>query len=421
MSKKVSIKASNLIGSEIIRLAAEVNQKIREGKQIYNLTIGDFNPKLFPIPEPLKQGIIDAYHENETNYPPAEGMMELRKAVGAFISKYEGLDYPVEQILIAGGGRPLIYSIYQTLIDKDDKVIYPIPSWNNNHYCHLSEAQRIEIITHPEDGFMPLAEELKPFVKEATILALCSPLNPTGTAFTKSQLLEICHLVLEENKRRGPEQKPLYVLFDQIYWMLTMDGIEHFNPVSLCPEMRDYTIFVDGISKSFAATGVRVGWSFGPPEVINKMKAILGHIGAWSAKAEQVGTTKFMQNEAAVALFMQDIKHKIADRFKLIYEGILALKNQGFPVNIIAPQGAIYLSVQFSLKGYHTPEGKVLECTEDITSYLLDRAHLAIVPFTAFGCAKDTEWYRISVGTIAVEEIPQMLQKLSEALAQLSK
>ena len=420
MSTKVSIKAANLIGSEIIRLAAEVNQKIKEGKKIYNLTIGDFNPNLFPIPVLLKEEIIKAYHANETNYPPADGMLELRKAVAAFLKKYEGLDYPIDQLLIAGGGRPLIYAVYQTLLDKGDKVIYPVPSWNNNHYCHLSDAQKIEVETKPENGFMPTAAEIAPYINDATILALCSPLNPTGTVFSRQHLLEICQMVLDENKRRG-DAKPLYILYDQIYWMLTMEGIEHFNPVSLLPEMADYTIFVDGISKSLAATGVRVGWSFGPAEVIGKMKSILGHIGAWSARAEQVGITHFLNNEKAVSDFLTDIKNKISGRFNLIYEGISALKNEGFPIDIISPQGAIYLSVKFGIKGYKTPSGEEILTTDDITAYLLEHAQLAIVPFTAFGCAKDTEWYRISVGTISMEEIPEMLEKLKSAMQVLKK
>ena len=133
---EVSIKAQNLKGSEIIKLAGEINQKIKAGEQIYNLTIGDFNPQLFPIPDLLKQYIIDAYHNNETNYPPADGIQELKTAVINFIAKHEGLVFKQDEVMIAGGGRPLIYAIYQTLLDPTDKVLYPVPSWNNNHYCH---------------------------------------------------------------------------------------------------------------------------------------------------------------------------------------------------------------------------------------------------------------------------------------------
>jgi aspartate aminotransferase len=420
MSNLVSQKAEHLIGSEIIKLAGEVNQKIKEGQNIYNLTIGDFNPSLFPIPHVLKQYIIDAYNNNETNYPPADGMLELRTSLSKFIKEHQGLDYGANQYLIAGGGRPLIYAIYQALIDPNDKVIYPVPSWNNNHYCHLSDAQKIEIVAHSTNGFLPTAEQLKPFITEARLIALCSPLNPTGTMFRKEQLLPICQLVIDENKRRKTVgQKPLYVLYDQIYWMLTMKEIQHTDPVSLMDEMKEYTIFVDGISKSLAATGVRVGWSFGPEYVISKMKAILGHIGAWAPKAEQVAVSNFLNNNIAIQEFIQELKEKINTRFSLIYNGFQALKAKGLPVDIIAPEGAIYLSAQFKLIGKTTAAGNTISGTQQITSYLLNEAQLAAVPFTAFGAQTGTEWYRLSVGTIKAEEIPDMLNKLESALSKL--
>jgi aspartate aminotransferase len=421
MGNSVSHKAEHLIGSEIIRLAGEVNQKIKEGLNIFNLTIGDFDPHLFPIPAELKQYIIDAYTQNQTNYPPADGMAELRSAIAAFIHTHQGLDYPVSEYLVAGGGRPLIYAIYQALIDPQDKVVYPVPSWNNNHYCHLSDAQRIEIETTPENGFLPVAAELAPYIGDATLLALCSPLNPTGTMFRKEQLLPICEMVMEENARRkAAGTKPLYVLYDQIYWMLTMKGIGHTDPVTLIPGMKEYTIFVDGISKSLAATGVRVGWSFGPEYVISKMKAILGHIGAWAPKAEQVAASRFLQNTEALSGYVQEIKQKITTRFEQIHTGFETLNTKGFPVSIIAPEGAIYLTAQFALKGCRTADGSLIETTEDITAFLLNHAQLAVVPFTAFGVAKGTDWYRISVGTLKDQDVPEMLAKLESALSTLT-
>ena len=170
--QNVSNKAASLIGSEIIKLGAEINQKIKEGHQIYNLTIGDFNPEIFPIPDVLKQYIVDAYTANQTNYPAADGMPELKQAVLNFIFQKEQINYSNDEILIASGGRPVIYAAYQTIVDPTDKVIYPVPSWNNNHYCHLSDAQKIEIPTHAADGFMPTANELKPHMEEAALLAL---------------------------------------------------------------------------------------------------------------------------------------------------------------------------------------------------------------------------------------------------------
>ena len=147
---KVSQMAENLIGSEIIKLAAEIQNRMKTGEKIYNMTIGDFDPKIFPIPKELEEEIVRAYRNNETNYPAANGIERLRVAAQHFIKKNQGLDYSLDEFLIAGGGRPLIYATYITLLDAGDKVIYPIPSWNNNHYTHLSTCQKIEVLTKPK-------------------------------------------------------------------------------------------------------------------------------------------------------------------------------------------------------------------------------------------------------------------------------
>ena len=416
----ISVKAANLIGSEIIKLGAEINQKIKEGNHIYNLTIGDFNPKYFNIPNELKQYIVDAYENNETNYPPADGVLDLKKAIQHFIFKYENIQFADDELMVAGGGRPLIHAIYSTILDPNDKVLYPVPSWNNNHYCHLNDAIKVEVQTKAENGFMPTADELKPYIDDVVLLALCSPLNPTGTTFKKEQLTEICDLVLAENLKRTGNQKPLYVLFDQIYWMLRTDGIEHFNPVSLRPEMKKYTVFVDGISKSLAATGVRVGWGLGPAEIISRMKSIIGHIGAWAPRAEQIATAKFLENDQAINQYLGELKQKIDLRFNALYNGFETLKAKGFSVQIIAPEGAIYLTAQFALIGRKQLDGKTIETTADISSFLINRAQLALVPFTAFGCPNGTDWYRISVGTLNENDIPDLLLKLENALNELT-
>ncbi len=412
--------AETLIGSEIIKLAAEVNEKIKQGQQIYNYTIGDFNPVMFPIPERFEQLIQEAYQNHHTNYPAADGILELRKAVGGFIKKYQGLAYADNEILISGGGRPLIYAVYRTILDKGDKVIYTVPSWNNNHYTHFVEGEHIAIETLPENNFMPVASQLKEVIKDASLLALCSPLNPTGTAFSRQNLLEICELVVAENKRRPAEQKKLYILFDQIYWLLTFGNIKHENPVSLMPELRDVTIFVDGMSKAFASTGVRVGWSMGPAPVIAKMKSILSHIGAWSPMPEQKAASIYLTEFPAIETYIHELKDKVFVRLQSIYEGLQVLKNDGFLVDAISPEGAIYLTVKFDLVGKRTNNGQELKNQSDVCAYILNEAHLAVVPFFAFGASKESPWYRLSVGTCNIDEVPQMLHHLRNALMQLS-
>ena len=417
---KVAEMAENLIGSEIIKLGGEIRDLIAKGNKIYNFTIGDFDPKVFPIPTALKEGIIAAYQAEMTNYPPANGLVELRKAVVNTIKTYQGLDYDAEEILIAGGARPIIYAIFRTIVDPKDKVVFPVPSWNNNHYTHLTFAEQVFVETRPENKFMPTVDELLPHLKGASLLALCSPLNPTGTVFSEEDLTAICDAVLEENAQRGPDEKPLYVMYDQIYSMLTFEGVKHHDPVSLRPEMRPFTIYVDGISKSLAATGVRVGWAFGPMEVIDKMKSILGHVGAWAPRPEQYAAAQFINDEQAYPAFIAKMNHEVSQRLHGFHQGIQALKAAGHSVDSVTPEGAIYLTVQFDLKNKVTSTGKTITTTADITAFLLEEAKLAVVPFSAFGADNESTWYRLSVGTASMENVTDALAAVKTALESLS-
>ena len=415
----VSVLAKNLRGSEIIKIAGEINELKRQGQNIANLTIGDFDSNIYPIPTELKQGIVEAYNDNQTNYPPADGMLNLRESVSAFLKSRYALDYAPNQILISGGSRPLIYSTFLAVVDPGDTVVFPTPSWNNNHYSDLTSANAIMIETRAENNFMPTADEIRPHIKGAALLALCSPLNPTGTMFSKKDLEEICDLVIAENKTRKAGEKPLYLLYDQIYSQLTFGVHKHYDPVSLRPELKDYTIFIDGASKCFAATGVRVGWGFGPANVINNMKAIVGHMGAWSPKAEQVAMAKFLTNDTYVNNYLTNIKANIQASLNTLHEGFQQLKAEGFSVDSIEPMGAIYLTIKVDYAGKTTPDGTVLNTSADINFYLIKEAKVAFVPFSAFGTGEDVNWFRASVGASTLQDIQQMIPRIKEALSKL--
>lgn len=417
---KLSHLAETLIGSEIVKLGNAINERIRNGETIYNFTIGDFNPSEFPIPLELEQLIIEAYQQKKTSYPAAEGILDLRKSIGQFIQEWEGLTFSPAEIQVASGGRPLIYALFKVIVDKGDKVVYGVPSWNNNHYVHLTEGQHCEVSCLPENDFMPTVEDLKPHIKGASLICLCTPQNPTGTTLGKNALAEICELILEENASRGPEEKKLYLMFDQMYWTLTYGETVHYNPLTLNPAMKPYTIFIDGISKVFSATGVRVGWALGPEHVIAKMKAILSHLGAWAPMAEQHAVAKYLPMKEAIGNYLTQFKSEIAFRLQAIYDGIIALKQKGFKVDAIAPQAAIYLTIQIDLVGSKTAEGAVLATQSDVTQYILSEAKIAIVPFSAFGAGANSSWYRLSVGTCRKQDIPTVLAQLGAALEKLS-
>ena len=416
---KVSQLAANLIGSEIIKIGNQVNDLKSKGAEIANLTIGDLNSNIYPIPDLLKEEIQKAYQNNLTNYPPANGLLTLRKAISQDIKNRWNLEYSENEVLVAGGSRPLIYAVFKTIVDAGDKVIYPVPSWNNNHYSYLTDAQKVEVETTQENNFLPTAADLKPYLMGAVLIALCSPLNPTGTMFTKQQLAEICELIIEENKNRGENEKPLYLMYDQIYAMLTFGG-EHFDPVSLYPELKDYTIYIDGASKCFAATGVRVGWSFGPAAVIDKMKALLGHVGAWAPKPEQEAVAVLLNHPEKVDEFVNHFKGEIAKSLTVLHNGIQELKNKGFAVESIQPMGALYLTIELNYVGKTKPDGNQITDSSDLVFYLIEEAGIALVPFSAFGNSRDMPWFRASAGGVSLDEIKNMLPRLESALQKLS-
>ncbi|MES2278783.1 MAG: aminotransferase class I/II-fold pyridoxal phosphate-dependent enzyme [Bacteroidota bacterium] len=415
----ISVLAQNLRGSEIIKIAGEINELKKQGQNIANLTIGDFDSNLYPIPADLKAGIVAAYNHNQTNYPPADGVLDLRESVSEFLQSRMGLSYKANEILISGGSRPLIYSIFLAIVDPGDTVVFPAPSWNNNHYSDLTSANAVIVQTTPENNFMPTADELAPHLKGATLLALCSPLNPTGTMFIKKDLEEICDLVIAENKTRKAGEKPLYILYDQIYSQLTFGSHQHYNPVTLRPELRGVTVFVDGASKCFAATGVRVGWGFGPAKIIDNMKAIVGHMGAWSPKAEQVAMADFLRQEGSVNIYLGDLKTKIQASLTTLHEGFQQLKSEGLSVDSIEPMGAIYLTVKVDYAGKTTPDGDLIKDSADVNFYLIKEAKVALVPFSAFGTEDSMCWFRASVGASSLQDIEQMIPRIKDALLKL--
>lgn len=411
--------AETLSGSEIVKLGNAISERIRNGEKIYNLTIGDFDPAVFPIPTELEELIIESYRNRNTSYPAAEGVLDLRKSVAAFIKDWEGLDFNTSEIQIASGGRPLIYTLFKAIVDKGDKVIYGVPSWNNNHYAHLTDAEHCIIQCSPENDFMPTVEDVRKHISGTTLICICTPQNPTGTTLKKESLEAICDLILEENAKRGEGQKKCYLMFDQMYWTLTYGNTVHYNPLALRPAMKEYTIFIDGISKVFAATGVRVGWALGPSTVIAKMKAILSHVGAWAPMAEQKAVAKYLLQKENIQRYLQHFKAEIELRLRNIHDGFKSLQQKGYSVDAIAPQAAIYLTIKLDLTGKKTAEGNILEKQSDVTSYILAEAKLAVVPFSAFGAGANNPWYRLSVGTCKKEEIPEMLGKLEAALEKL--
>lgn len=418
-AQTVSAVSAGLIGSEILKIAGDVRALIARGQEVLNLTVGDFDPREFPVAAELKRRIFGAFDAGETNYPPSNGMPQLREAIAAVFARDLGLEYPADCVLVAGGARPIIYGTYRTLVDPGDVVVYPAPSWNNNHYCHLVGARGVRVATTPETRFLPTAKDLAPHLRGARLLSLCSPQNPTGTCFSPEALGEIAELVVAENRRRTAQERPLFVMFDQVYWTLTFDGVRHTTPVGLVPAIAPYVVFVDGLSKAFAATGLRVGYGVGPPEIMKRMSDALGHVGAWAPRPEQVASAGFLNDVAAVKAFKAEFVAGARARLRALHDGLVGLRKDGVPVDAIEPMGAIYLTVRFDVVGRRTPEGAVLATNEDVRRYLLDRAQVAVVPFQSFDYRVDDGWFRCSIGAVGADGIARAMPRLRAALSAL--
>jgi aspartate aminotransferase len=409
--EKLSNIGNNVIGSEIIKISQQIKE-ISKTKSVLNLTIGDFNSKVWPIPSSLRHHIKDAYEDDLTNYPNSQGEINLRESVSKHIKHQFGVDYSPEEILIGGGVRPLIYTVYKSTVNPGEGVIYPTPSWNNNHYCFLHGSIKQEIECLPENSFFPTVNDIEMKIKDHTsLVCICSPQNPTGRVINPDVLKGICELVVNENNFRKNQEggRPIYLFFDQIYSDLTR-GDKFIHPLTLCPEIKDYLICADGISKSLNATGVRVGWLFGPKDVIKKMTEVLSHIGAWAPKPEQHALDRFIRenhNEYlnhinVVRNEYEHITNKICDKFD-------ELKQNGFKVNCQRPEGGIYVSIY--LDYVHS-----FGSTEEYISFLINTCGLGIVPFEYFGSKQNKGWFRISVGNICEINLENIINTIENSI-----
>lgn len=407
--------AQGVVGSEILRIAAEIRALKAKGQDVCNLTVGDFDPAQFPVPAKLIEALRAALAAGQTNYPPSDGVPVLREAVAEYYARRLGLRYPVESVLITGGARPLLYGSFRTLVDPGDTVIYPVPSWNNNHYAYLTGVRPIEVPVAAESNFFPRLDDVAPYLPRARMLLLNSPLNPTGTVIDPAQLAAICEAVVAENRRRARAgEKALWLCYDQVYWQLVFGGredaaaVRHATPPELVPDVAPYTILLDAASKSFAATGLRVGWAVMPPAARQRMADILGHVGAWAPKPEQLAVAALMADDHAVDTYLADMHRRVQERLDRLARGFQAMRAEGLPVEVIPPQGAIYLSVRFTSPG---------QTNDAIRKRLLDQAGFAVVPFQAFGLREDSGWFRISVGAVSMAEIEAALPRVRAVLA----
>ncbi|MBD3867535.1 MAG: aminotransferase class I/II-fold pyridoxal phosphate-dependent enzyme [Acidobacteria bacterium] len=404
--------SKGLKGSRILQIAGQVRELIAAGETVYNLTVGDFDPSMFPIPAGYKDRIKAALDDGQTTYPPADGMPELRAAVAEYASRVWNVPFQPVNAIIGGGARPMIFATYKALINPGEKVVYPVPSWNNHYYTTIADANVAQLETVPENGFMPTLDDLAPHMKDARLLVLNTPSNPTGTVIDPEMLRAITQGIVDENLRRAEKDQPrLFLLMDMVYHALVFGDHRHVHPLELVPAAAPWVISLDAVSKGFCGTGVRVGWGLAAPAVIAKLKPLISHMGAWAPRAEQVALAGFLRDREAVESFQDHLVAGVGERLDTLYKGFADMKADGYPVECIAPEGAVFLSLRLNWIGKNM-DGKAMESNEDIRTLLLEKSGMAVVPFQAFGRAAEDGWFRMSVGAVTSDNIRGMFPKV---------
>ncbi len=406
MDKRLSQMANSMERSQILAIAAEVRTMIADGKQVTPYTIGDFSPEHFEVPPRFIELMHEALDDGQTNYPPAAGLPELRCALADWMKHRFGLDVGAEGIIVGSGARPVLYAAFRLFLEAGDGLAHGVPAWNNHYYVHLNDAVDISLVGTVESRFLPTAAQLKERIAETRVLVLNSPLNPTGTCFTKEELGAICDVILEENARR--DGKPVMLIYDQVYSTMTAPEIKHVHPVQVRPEMFEYTVTLDAISKSLTGTGLRLGWMALPPSLAAPVIALIGHMGAWPARPIQKAAAGIYSDFDLLENYFDELDEKIAARMEILKTKLSKMHPM---IEIVQPQGGIYLTVRFNLF-----EKIGATSNEEIRQWLLTEAGVAVVPFQAFGLEDESGWFRISIGAVGLEDVVASMDRLEAAL-----
>jgi len=399
--------AAGMKGSMILKIAGQVRALVAEGREVANFTVGDFRPAQFRVPAELTAGIRRSVDAGATNYPPADGVPELKEAIARLVKRSWGLDIDASWVCVGSGARPPLYASWRLFVEPGDRTVSFLPMWNVGYYAHLCGSDHVFVPTSAENDFFPTVEQAREAMKGARMVIINSPLNPTGTMIDPKVLEGIARALVEENEGR---ERPCMLVYDQVYWAITAGDRVHANPCALVPECTPYVVHVDAISKWMCATGLRVGWAVLPPYLQGRMKALVGHMGAWAPRPEQLAAAELIDDTEALDAWLGTLNTQVSQRLDRLYTGICRLRDDGLPVDAIAPQGGIYLSFRVDLvgKGFDTNEG--------IRKWLLDEAGVAVVPFQAFDMREDSGWFRMSVGAVGLDDIDGALSRLEAVL-----
>jgi len=396
----VSTRIGRLELSPTLRINAKARAMKADGIDVIDLSVGEPD---FPTPVPVKEAGKRAIDENFTKYTAADGIPELKEAIRARLKEDHGLDYKKEQIIVSAGAKMCIYNALAALLEVDDEVIIPSPYWvSYPQQVLMCDGQPKYIRTREENGFRLTPDELKANLNFNTkALVINNPSNPTGSAYTKDQLQGLCEVAVGEG---------LYIIADEIYEKVVYDGYTFHSMASLSDKIKDRTILVNGVSKSYSMTGWRIGYAAGPRDIIAGMNILQSHTLS--------NPTSIAQKAAAEALsgHQSEINQMVA-QFQSRRNYMLSKIRRIPKVNCYEPQGAFYLFPNFS--AYYNTEygGMKIRNSYGLAYYLLKEAAVAVVPGVAFGMDENI---RFSYAT-SMELIEEGADRVIEAMAKLKE
>ncbi|MGE5172462.1 MAG: pyridoxal phosphate-dependent aminotransferase [Betaproteobacteria bacterium] len=394
----IARRAQAIKPSPTLATAAKAKAMKAQGIDVVDFGVGEPD---FDTPENVKQAGIKAIQSGFTKYTPASGTDELKEAVIEKFKKDNGLLYEKAQVLISCGAKHSLYNIAEALFDPGDEVIIPSPYWvSYPDQVLLNDAKPVIVETTENDGFKLSAKKLEQAItKKTKALVLNSPSNPTGLAYDKKTLEEIAALAVKHN---------IYVISDEIYEKLIYDEFTHISIASLGPDIKNLTIVVNGVSKSHAMTGWRIGYAAGPKDVITAMANIQSQSTS--------NPTSISQKAAVEALrgpqnFIQTMTVEFDKRRKYMVDRLNKIEG----VSCLMPVGAFYAFPRVSSLYGKSMNGRIIKNSADLAVYFLEEAKVALVSGDAFGA---DSYIRLSYAT-SMENVQNGLDGMEKAINML--
>ncbi len=391
----VADRVKEIDASPTMMVAAEAKKLKSEGVDVIDLSMGEPD---FHTPHNIKDAGINAIEENRTRYTLNQGTNELRIAISAKLKRDNDLDYNLNEIIVSSGAKQSVYNSILATVNPGDEVIIPAPYWvSYPAMVSLAGGKSIVIDTDEKTGFKINPEQLLSVMTPKTkMLILCNPSNPTGSAYTKKELEAIAEIVLKNN---------FYVLVDEIYEKLVYDDFEFTSFASIDPELKKKTILVNGISKTYAMTGWRIGYTAAPENVVNAINKIQSHT---TSHASSISQHAAIEAVAGPQYVISEMLEEFRNRREYFYNELTSIKG----ITCYKPEGAFYLFPNISY--YLHTKSKILkvENSFDFAMHLLYEAHLAVVPGSAFG---KEGYLRLSYAT-SMDHLHEAIFRLKKAL-----